>query len=233
MELGIEAEKFTEREKKIRALLKEYRTIDRRIEYFERLAKGDGLVHQPSVTAAPPIEDDAWLLVQRATEPLSEAQEHMVSVVQKYLSPSGFTYATCARVANALSTIVSDDQDEDELLQMMFGMLREASSAEERVELTDTERLAILREREINQARQKLATLREHKRHVGYALDTMREYYHEDYLLLWNRDVLCESVKDVCDAVGISFMTELETYKKRMRRAREEFARWVPNHIVQ
>lgn len=230
-EIGIQVEKFTERETKIRRLLRDYLKMDDRIEYLTRLANGDDLIHEPRITAAPQIEDDPWVVAQLATQTITQPQADMLKVVLKYVDADSLVYASSVHVAKRLRNKFADDQDEDRLLQMFYNMLME-KLGEERVELTDTERLSILREVEIDRARQKLKTEYAKKRWMDYAIGVVQRRSPYFYTLLWHKHVLNKPVSDVCEVAGIEWPRNVKTYDKHIRQAMEEISHFIPESVL-
>lgn len=90
--LDIAAEHFSKREKLIIKRLGEFRTIDADIAHQERLSRGIGLRHQPSVTVSPSREDDPRVL-EMLKEPLSDTQAAIAATIAKYVTPEKFRYS--------------------------------------------------------------------------------------------------------------------------------------------
>ena len=242
LELDIEA--HSDVEKRIKALLRDYRTMPAQIKLYERMSKGIGLIHEPRITAAPPKPDYKHLISEVA--PLSETEQRIADAVQGYVITSTLgsrmqrsgrrgtessQYITAARVARQLRGIRTDDveQAEDYFLVEDAIELLDRRDPEERMELSDTERLAIQREPEIRRAKAKLEHLGNKYDVITYALDVMREYYEDLYRLLKFRYIDGNGWLDVCEEMSINgvAMTRKE-YLNRRKEAMAEFARWCP-----
>lgn len=254
VQLDIVAERFTAREKKIRALLRDYRTIDRRIEYLERLARGDELVHESRITAAPLDKFDAWEdLAQsigatlegvsastldffaarnvRETPQQQETRENNQRIINELLPDKQLTYSTSYRIVRLLSdTKCVDEKDEDARKAIVAAL--EERIGEERVELTDTEQIAIIREQEIDEARQKLRTLREQREHIRFALETMEVFYPEAHTILWHYYVMDKPRPEVCKMAGYEWRTQQKTFEYHVRQAMQNFSKFVPAHVL-
>lgn len=233
----MDIESPTDVEKRIKSLLREYRTLPAKIKLYERLSRGIGLVHEPRITAAPPTPDYQHLIAHVA--PLSKAQQSIADTVRTYVSDSlgsrmsgrrtgPSQYITAARVAEQLRGMSSEDPEEDGRLMGALQILDRGHS-EERVELSDTERIVIQRESEIQRAKTVLDVLRDKYEAITYALGVMQEYYDNLYQLLKCRYIDGSGWLDVCDEMSINgvAMTRKE-YLNRRKEAMAEFAKWCP-----
>lgn len=224
--LDIDVETFTQREKYLISLLREFRTIDAEIWRLEQLARGDDLIHEPSITVAPQAEDRIDIQMEVRASKFDDEQQKIIELTKRYVRTDGQSYATYSRVAEKLSSIEPETEDEKETLILFMQMLR-TREEEERVELTSTERLAVLRGPEIQKARMDLTRLHIHKVAVSSALRVMDIYYPPLYSLLWNRYVMGRGWIDVCALLGDNgtSLTEKE-YRNRRKNALQLFDRF-------
>lgn len=121
----------------------------------------------------------------------------------------------------------SEDADEDYRIRDAVDILRRRCG-EEYIHLTDTERLAILREEEMAKARLQLEILRERKDIISFALEQMEKWYHEQYLILWHKYVMGKHWKRVCEIAARDGqpLTD-EEYRLSRKKALKHFDRWA------
>lgn len=229
--LDLDVESFSKQEKVLVKLLRNHRTIDVDIRRNERWAKGDGILIEPSVTASLGDEDDLEVLIELRMADLDERQQLIVDTYRKWCATDKWLFAAKHRVVRELGSAVADNKDDDETLQAFYTMLSE-KLGEERVELTDTERVAIRRERFISKARARLEFLRERKAIVQAALDDLRDTQEYDYTLVYNRYVLDKSPEEVCGILSPVHPLEMETYFKHRKRAMLNFAKMLPVQFI-
>ncbi len=188
--LDLDTPKSSEIEKRIEHLLEWFRVAPAEIRRLEKNASGEGLLIMPSVTANKrPDEDDLDVLWRLQTETWTDVQNDTINTLSRYLDPAAFTYATRQRVADRLADTFADTKDENEILQAVYTLLRE-TQGDESVPMTATERLAAARAPHIAKARFKLPIVKERYESIKQTLEEMKEYFYDEYLLLYNRYVL-------------------------------------------
>lgn len=254
--LGVETEQFSKREEELISLLEEHYTIDEQIAIWQARANGDDLIHEPRITAAPPVEDvlerfwqlkkegaplDAQLReMESVIGPLSEKGQLLVDVVKKHIDGNRFgeyffTYHAKKDKVFRRATFqrVADilqetysEDKEEEEILQAFYVTLREAQGEEAVPLTKTEQLAIVREDEIAMARLKLRTLKAHKSAVSYALSVLEVKYAEYHKLLWNKYVLGKRVTEVCELLGNGSPLTEREYGTRRKKALVEMDRF-------
>lgn len=226
--LDLDVESFSKREKLIVQRLKEYRTMDADIRLQERLSCGIGLKHQPSASAKPPERDYLPMLSHLPSEISGEEQE-VAATVARYISKDEFRYASSIRVAGRLRNTFVDDVEEDNKLQIAFETLAQKPT-DEYLHLTDTERLASLREEEIENARGMLKLLMGRKETICFSLEEIAQWYPEWHAILWHKYVMGKSWIVVCEIAargGIPLTPE--EYRLSRRKALKQFDKWAPS----
>ncbi|MCL6443138.1 MAG: hypothetical protein K6T83_06740 [Alicyclobacillus sp.] len=221
-----------QRDKRIEALLRAHRTIDIQIRIYQRRANGDDLLHEPRVTAKPPEEDDHEVMWRLNTEPLTPALVNLADTVRRYLAVEDVKgYATAERVARRLELISPADRLDKDTLKSIVGLLRERKQGEY-VDLTPTERIAIIRAYEIERARKKLQILQYQKKVVGEALELTRQLSELQYMLLWMRYVEDKPTDEVKAVLGGRAPLTRHEYLGLRKRAMNTFAQCLPSHML-
>lgn len=228
--LNIEAESFSEREKFLVQRLREHYTIDRDIREAEQYARGDNLPYEPSVTAAAPRDDDPIVKRILQHQVLKEGAREVVSTVQAYVSADDIPgHAAAFRVVSKLKDVVAATPKERDEIQSVIGLLTERRvKDEEAIPMTETERLSIIREVYIEQARSDLPMLKERRRIVQQALDDLERYYPEWWTILHWRYVRRKRVKNVCElAARDGQPLSDDEYLYSRKQALQQFDKWA------
>lgn len=223
--LGLDVEPSKRELEIMEALLKKYRTLDSDIRLNEQWANGEGLLVEPSITAQPPREEDILVLAELATQELSEGQRRIVEVVQSCvkgelgskMGDSGkgrqsTQYITKYRLSIRIEDAQPDNEEDQRILDDFNAMLRE-KIGELWVDLTQTERYAIMREIPIQQARQRLSTLKMHKVAMDNAMKELKKWYPEYHEILTLRYIEQKQAKEVASELNVS---ESQEYRNRM-----------------
>lgn len=237
-DLGVET--FSKREQRIIERLKEFRTIDADIRLQERLSQGIGLIHEPRIT--PMAQQQDLLHLYRFVSDLSDQEREIAATVQQFVSGdvlgtrlSGKSerdtkpsqYATSIRVAKKLGRMESDDPKEDERLEYAYQLFSRQGG--EDVPLTDVEKMVILREAEIAQAREMLEILTDTRDTIQFALSEMERWFPEWHLILWHKYVLCKHWMEVCSiAARQGQPLTPEEYRLSRKKALKQFWKWAP-----
>lgn len=237
MDLDIAVETFSERERRLIEKLREFRTIDVDIEANRRLVNGIGLINEPRITPKAP-ERDYLPMLKYINVKRTQAEMEIAATVERYVNPSNFgaRYATASRVARRLRETFSDDPEEDMRLQDAYRILTDRPEHFDDVRLTDTERTADRRLEERARAEMRLNELLWQKDIISYALDQMKQWYHEWYLILWHRYVMGEPYNKVCQMItrkgenGESGLTPDE-YRLARKKALHQFDKWTPGLV--
>lgn len=223
-ELG--AEHFSDRERFLIQRLREFRTIDVEIAIQERKMRGIGLIHEPRITPKGPEADYLRYLGHLPNE-LTEQQHEDKTIIERHLSSGEFhMYASRARVAKRLQDIKTDDIAERVTLRRIGRRLYRGDG--DVIELTDTERVADLRLAEREEAEREYEALTERKAIISFALEEMKRWYHESYIILWHRYVLQQHWQEVCRLASRSGvpLTEKE-YRNARSKALHQFDDWA------
>ncbi|GMA64738.1 hypothetical protein NZD89_05120 [Alicyclobacillus fastidiosus] len=221
----LEAVYFSDRERFLIERLREFRTIDVEIAIQERKMRGIGLIHEPRITPKGPEED---YLAYHLPSELTEHQQETKAIIERHVRPEEFRYiyASRARVAKCLSNGETDDPIERAQLRSIGRKLYRGD--EDRIELTDTERVADLRLAERAEAEQVYEMLKERKEIISFALEEMKRWYHEWYLILWHKYVMDQHWKEVCRIAarnGVALTDE--EYRLARKKALHQFDKWA------
>lgn len=194
LDLGIPS--FTAVEERAANLLRAYPRLPLAIEVFEARARGDGLCVQPQTTRAlRHDENDRDVLDALADAQLSEADAYLVHTIWTLLPRDLWTngpdlssgsmrtakYAHRDRVVRWLRDVRTQTVEDRDVLMGFLALLQERINPENGVKLTELERLAHARWREIEQARDALPHLRHMQERVGQALGWLEQGYLQDY----------------------------------------------------
>lgn len=225
-------------ESKAMILLREFRTLDADIRFYERRARGDGLLIQPSVTrrlGAP--EDDEDVLWALATDTLTASEQDVLRVLGRYLSPDLLRadlrgksrllpedhtfYATVLRIRAVLAEVAPQTSEDKEIVDGVMAMLEERmGDPEDRkaVHLTETERAAVMRWKEIERARGVLLHLRENREKVGAALDHIETCWPDEHRILTLRYIEGCTTAETMDRMLLSEWMYRDLRKRAMIR---------------
>ena len=234
----LDAETFSEREKLIIRRLGEYRTVDADIRRQQRIISGELTNVSISVTIRPPDEDERDVMQDLDAERWgvdidrkSEAYREMAKVVKKHVNMDRALYTNRIRVVRALRDKVSNDAEEDKLLQDAYVILAERGE-EEAVHLTPAERYVHERQKETERAEAELERLQTLKRVVGYALADLVDYCEEWHTILWYKYVQGEREQKVCERAARgdeNNKTPLtpDEYRLARKKALMQFDKWA------
>jgi hypothetical protein len=200
-------------------LFQEFHDFPYLVPIWEAKAKGDGLTHEPRITTMWRADEDDPYALAKLIDPLNDREQLIVDTVQKRLPSSDYRYYYISRAYDLLKKTVGDTRDENELIQGLFMMLHEVQESHEYVPMTETELYAVLRKREIDNARDELERLKKNERILAPVITLMKNrmkipydvlYYH--YYEKFSQHETCEMVKNR----GVSLTPD------EFRKAREE-----------
>ncbi|WP_436664371.1 hypothetical protein ACOALA_10190 [Alicyclobacillus acidoterrestris] len=130
-------------------------------------------------------------------------------------------YVHADMVAKQLRYARSDDAIEDRTLQDVYVMVTERHR-EEPIKLTEPERYAECRIREVTKARAELAILEARKKAIDNALYKMQYRYPEWHELLWGRYVQGEKY-----SVWVSRLQSEQTYRTTRKNSLHQYDKWA------
>ena len=200
-------------------LFVEYHQLPHLIPIWEAKAHGDNLAIEPHMTMKWGHEEDNLDALGKLLEPLTETQEYVVSAVIRHLPLSSPQWGYLSRAFDALKRIEPETRDEKELIDGFIKMIEERLQDRENVPMTSTERYASMREREIEQARQEVARLRENERILLPVITYMRYWMPISYALLFHHYVEGLTQDETCEKVKFrgASLTENEFRKARQK----------------
>ncbi len=194
LDLGIPS--FTAMEERAANLLRAYPRLPLWIDVYTARAGGDGLRVRPQVTKALRHDEDERDVLDALTDlQLSEAEAYLVHTIWTLLPRDMWTngpdlssgsmrtakYAHRDRVARWLRDARTQTAEDRDVLMGFLALLQEHINPENGVKLTELERLAHARWREIEQARDALPHLRHMQERIGQALGWMEQGYPQDH----------------------------------------------------
>lgn len=223
--LGLEIEEYTTREKFLVECLEGYRLLDRDIAEQQKIIDGT-LSRVPLSLSSPPMrEDDPAVMATLRTQKQSESFQFIASAVKKHVDASRDRYTDRQRVARRLNYIRSDDADEERALQDAYMILTERET-EEFLHLTSTERYAVMREGEIDDAQEMLDMLQRRKGAIEHSLSDMEQFEPGMYEFLWSRYVKGEKYSAWVVKLSGS-LDNTRPYRTLRRKALRQFDKWA------